>query len=52
MSGTLLSSRRCDGSWKNHSFQRPLYVWFYYFHTPVIERIEYLQELDKEINNS
>jgi STE24 endopeptidase len=29
----------------------PLYVWFYYSHPPLIERIVYLQTLDKEINN-
>ncbi|MGB5218506.1 MAG: M48 family metallopeptidase [Smithella sp.] len=29
----------------------PLYVWFYYSHPPLIERIEYLQKMDKEINN-
>ncbi len=25
----------------------PLYVWFYYSHPPLIERIEYLQKIDK-----
>ena len=24
----------------------PLYVWFYYSHPPLIERIEYLQKMD------
>ncbi len=28
----------------------PLYVRFYYSHPPLIERIEYLQKMDKEIN--
>jgi STE24 endopeptidase len=28
-----------------------LYVWFYYSHPPLIERIEYLQTLDKEISH-
>ena len=30
----------------------PLYVWFYYSHPPLIERIEYLKAMDKEINNA
>jgi STE24 endopeptidase len=29
----------------------PLYVWFYYSHPPLIERIEYLSTMDKEVNN-
>ncbi len=24
----------------------PLYVWFYYSHPPLVERVEYLQTLD------
>lgn len=30
----------------------PLYVWFYYSHPPLIERIEYLKTMDKEINKT
>ncbi len=30
----------------------PLYVWFYYSHPPLIERIEYLKSIDKEIGNT
>jgi STE24 endopeptidase len=29
----------------------PLYVWFYYSHPPLIERIEYLQVMDSTKNN-
>jgi STE24 endopeptidase len=28
----------------------PLYVWFYYSHPPLIERIEYLKKLDYKLN--
>jgi STE24 endopeptidase len=28
----------------------PLYVWFYYSHPPLIERIEYLKGMDKDLN--
>jgi STE24 endopeptidase len=30
----------------------PLYVWFYYSHPPLIERIEYLQTMDHKKDNS
>ncbi len=30
----------------------PWYVWFYYSHPPLIERIEYLKLIDKEISNT
>ena len=30
----------------------PLYVWFYYSHPPLIERIEYLQAMDGDKNSS
>ena len=30
----------------------PLYVWFYYSHPPLIERIEYLKAMDKKINHA
>ncbi len=30
----------------------PLYVWFYYSHPPLIERIEYLNAMNKEIKNT
>ena len=28
----------------------PMYVWFYYSHPPLIERIEYLKGIDKDLN--
>jgi len=30
----------------------PWYVWFYYSHPPLLERIEYLKSIDKEIGNT
>jgi STE24 endopeptidase len=30
----------------------PFYVWFYYSHPPLIERIEYLKSINKEIGNT
>jgi STE24 endopeptidase len=30
----------------------PWYVWFYYSHPPLIERIEYLKTMDKKNNNA
>jgi len=30
----------------------PWYVWFYYSHPPLLERIEYLKAMDKEMNHN
>jgi STE24 endopeptidase len=30
----------------------PIYVWFYYSHPPLLERIAYLNAMDKEISNA